>query len=35
MEALHERVSEFVHFPRENKLLFTEYVASLGNFMKT
>ena len=32
IEALHEKVQDFVYFPQKD-LVFTEYVTSLGSFL--
>ena len=34
IEALHERIQDFVYFPKKGNLVFTEYVASLRRFLK-
>jgi hypothetical protein len=34
IEALHERIQDFVHFPRKGDLVFTEYVANLRDFLR-
>ena len=33
LKALHDQVPEFVHFPRGDELVFTEYVKSLRFFV--
>ena len=34
IEALHERIQDFVHFPKKGDLVFTEYVANLRAFLR-
>jgi len=34
IEALHERIQDFVHFPKKGELVFTEYVVSLRDFLR-
>lgn len=34
IEALHERIQDFVHFPKKADLVFTEYVANLRAFLR-
>ena len=34
IEALHERIQDFVHFPKKGNLVFTEYVANLRAFLR-
>ena len=34
IEALHERIQDFVHLPKKGELVFTEYVANLRAFLK-
>ena len=34
IEALHERIQDFVHFPKKGTLVFTEYVMNLRAFLK-
>jgi hypothetical protein len=34
IEVLHERIQDFLHFPKKGELVFTEYVADLRAFLR-
>ncbi len=34
IEVLHERIQDFVHFPKKGELVLTEYVADLHAFLR-
>jgi hypothetical protein len=34
IEALHERIQDFVHFPKKGELAFAEYVDDLRSFLR-
>ena len=34
IEALHERIQDFVHLPKKEDLIFTEYVDNLHAFLR-
>jgi hypothetical protein len=34
LEVLHERIQDFVHFPKKGELAFTEYVDDLRSFLR-